>query len=249
MRRERKAELLVELQDSCDGCEGCDLHKGRDIVVFGEGSVGDGTLLIVGEAPGEEEDNCGYPFVGPAGRLMDELFLFQGHTKRLREIQEAYNDNRLINYEELRQFLVEDEQMFYTNMVLCRPPENRDPSPKEMHACRDRLWRTLRIIDPICVVALGKVALNGLMQSTQHKITKDHGRLYELKVPGEYAELRYPLFALVHPAFIAREGDHGRKDSWANKTEEELEELFELVDTTRNLIYGTPIPERPRRRK
>lgn len=241
---------MAELQDEYESCEKCDLCKGRDLAVFGEGSVGDGTVMLVGEAPGQEEDGCGYPFVGPAGRMLDELLLFQGHTKRLQEMQQRYNDNLLLDYEVLRQYLIEDEGLFYTNMVLCRPPENRDPSPKEMHSCRERLQRTIRIIDPICVVSLGKVALNGLMQSTKFKITKDHGRLYELKIPGEHVpEIRYPLFSLLHPSFIVREGNHDRKDSWANKTEDELEELFELVDETRNLIYGTPVPERPRRRR
>lgn len=235
--------VLEALQEETLECTLCELARTRSEVVFGEGSMDDGCIMFVGEAPGADEDATGLPFVGESGRFLDELLLFHGSSERLREMQEAYNQEKKLDYDQLREALREDERIFYTNVVCCRPPHNRDPNRAEMAACRPRLEKTIYLVDPIVIVTLGKVALNWLT-GKNFKITSDHGRLFEVTIQGRHVPLRYPVFPLVHPAMILREGDHDREGSWAQTTDRELTDLFEYVDATRNTIYGDPIPNR-----
>ena len=127
-----------QLKAAVSACTACPLHQGRTQAVFG---VGDESAdwLFVGEGPGAEEDARGEPFVGQAGKLLDNM-LAAISLKR-------------------------GENVYIANIVKCRPPGNRNPEPSEAHACEPFLHRQIELIRPKLIVALGKVAALNLLQS------------------------------------------------------------------------------------
>ena len=151
-------------------CVRCGLAETRTQVVFG---VGDphADLLFVGEGPGAEEDRLGQPFVGRSGKLLDQLVLEEMGLTR--------------------------EDFYIANVVKCRPPENRDPRPQEIEACRPWLEQQLALIAPRVVVTVGNFAARTLL-GTKDGITKLRGRSY----PFGSAVL-VPTF---HPAAVLRGG-------------------------------------------
>ncbi|KPK22111.1 MAG: uracil-DNA glycosylase [Dehalococcoidia bacterium SM23_28_1] len=122
---------LTELYDKIAVCPDCDLSRSRNRAVPGEGPE-DAEIMFVGEAPGFYEDQQGRPFVGPAGRLLEELLASIGLRR---------------------------DQVYIGNVIKCRPPENRDPLPKEIEACRKWLERQIEVIKPKVVVPLGRFSL------------------------------------------------------------------------------------------
>ncbi len=143
-------ESLDELGAIAAGCAACDLAQGRTNVVFGAGSK-DADVLIVGEAPGQQEDEMGLPFVGRSGQLLIKL---------LGEIE------------------LQREDVYIANVVKCRPPGNRDPRPDEIDACKRYLKRQIEIIDPTVVITLGNFSTKLLLVTTTG-ITRMRGRAYE----------------------------------------------------------------------
>ncbi len=131
-------------------CTECSLAEGRTNVVFGAGSP-DADVLIVGEGPGQKEDELGLPFVGRSGQLLDKL---------LGEIDLARED------------------VYIANVVKCRPPRNRDPRPDEIDACKGYLRRQIELIDPKVVLTLGNFSMK-LLLGTSTGITRMRGRAYE----------------------------------------------------------------------
>ncbi len=131
-----KPELLGALADSAHACRACSLRAGCRSVVFGEGDP-HARLLLVGEGPGQVEDEQARPFVGPAGQLLDRILLAAGFRR---------------------------EEVFITNVVMCRPPGNRVPLPEEVAACRPWLERKLAIIHPEIILCLGALALHTLVE-------------------------------------------------------------------------------------
>ncbi len=119
-----------ELAERIKACTDCRLSQGRNLAVPGEGK--DGSILFIGEAPGWHEDQMGRPFVGPAGKFLEELLGSIG-LKR--------------------------EEVFITNMVKCRPPGNRDPMPDEIEACRKYLDRQIEFLRSRAIVSLGRHSL------------------------------------------------------------------------------------------
>ncbi len=158
-----------ELRETCLSCEQCALCQTRTHVVFGDGNPKAG-ILFIGEAPGEQEDLSGKPFVGRGGQLLDDML-------------------SLID-------LQRDKHFFIANMVKCRPPANRDPSPQEQAACMGHLQAQIAILQPKIMVCLGRIAAQKLL-GKQFKITQDHGKWFE--VDGR------PTMALYHPAFLLRD--------------------------------------------
>ena len=122
---------LDELHERVRACTQCSLHKGRSLAVPGEGAP-NARVMIVGEGPGFQEDRLGRPFVGPAGQFLDQLLASVGLSR---------------------------EEVFITNMVKCRPPNNRDPFPGEIAACGAYLDEQLRLIQPQVIIPLGRHAL------------------------------------------------------------------------------------------
>ncbi len=173
--RER-AEALALVAAGAAGCTACKLSKGRKQVVFGSGNP-NAELMLVGEGPGAEEDRQGLPFVGPAGELL---------TKILRAID------------------VERSEVYIANVVKCRPPHNRDPEKDEIAACRGFLERQIELIQPRVIVALGRVAAQALLGTTEAL-----GRLR-----GRWHTVRgVPARATYHPAALLRYS-HYKRPTW-----------------------------------
>ena len=145
-----KERLFGELESKCRACTDCGLAEGRTNCVFGVGNR-DAALMFVGEAPGEQEDLQGIPFVGRAGQLLDR-YLYAVDIKR--------------------------EDVYIANILKCRPPHNRDPLPAEEDACIGFLREQVRLIRPRVIVCLGRIAAMRLI-SPDFKITRDHGKWYE----------------------------------------------------------------------
>ena len=139
-------ENWESLQSKCKTCDKCELHKTRTNCVFGVGNK-NADILFVGEAPGEQEDLSGTPFVGRAGQLLDK-FLYAVDIPR--------------------------DEVYIANILKCRPPKNRDPLPAEEDACIDYLREQVRLIQPKIIVCLGRIAAMRLIKP-DFKITKEHG--------------------------------------------------------------------------
>ena len=161
---------LVDVERQALACTRCPLAGGRTTVVFGVGDP-NADLMFVGEGPGEQEDLAGEPFVGRSGRFLDRLMLEEMGLTR--------------------------QQCYIANVVKCRPPNNRDPLPEEIAACRPYLERQLELIDPNVVVTLGNFASKLLLRTTEG-ITRLRGRAYHVD-----GRVFVPTF---HPAAVLRGG-------------------------------------------
>jgi len=158
------------------GCTRCRLAEGRTQVVFGIGNP-EADLMFVGEAPGFHEDKQGYPFVGQAGKLLDQL---------LGGIDMSRDD------------------VYIANVIKCRPPGNRDPMPDEIEACESHLFRQVELIQPKLVGTLGNFATK-LLSGKQTGITRVHGQEQQVTLGGREV-LLYPIYhpaaALYTPAML-----------------------------------------------
>ena len=139
-----------DLETACLSCEKCPLGKTRTNLVFGTGNK-NARLLFVGEAPGEQEDKTGIPFVGAAGQLLDR-YLFAVDIPR--------------------------EDVYIANVLKCRPPHNRDPRPDEEDACLDYLRNQLHLIEPDLIVCLGRISAMRLIKP-DFRITREHGTFFQ----------------------------------------------------------------------
>lgn len=129
-------ESWEALREAVRTCTRCELHRSRTQTVFGVGNPG-ARWMIIGEAPGAEEDRQGEPFVGPAGQLLTEM---------------------------LRAVGLERGDVFIANILKCRPPDNRDPGPAEVAACADHLAAQIRMVAPRLILAVGRIAAQSLLQ-------------------------------------------------------------------------------------
>jgi len=168
---ELKELKLKQIKQEVLNCRKCPLYKTRNYPVIGEGNHS-AKIMFVGEAPGEQEDKTGHPFCGRAGEILDQLLL-------------SINLNR--------------KEVYITNLLKCRPPQNRDPLPEEIKACSPYLLRQIELISPKIICPLGRYAMNFLMQRFGLKpdsISKIHGRVF--KVSGLFHSLI--IIPLYHPA-------------------------------------------------
>lgn len=168
MTPETKTDL-EKLREQAIGCTRCSLSEHRTQVVFGVGPE-KAPLMFVGEAPGKNEDQEGEPFVGRAGTFMDDL---------------------------LADLDIHRERVYITNVVKCRPPENRDPESEEMDACETYLSRQVKEVDPDVIVALGAVAAGRLTRSSK-RISKIRGEWHQYRD-------RRPVMPTYHPAYLLRQ--------------------------------------------
>jgi len=143
-------KTLAALEDNLNGCSRCSLCQQRNNIVFGAGHP-QARVVLVGEAPGREEDLQGYPFVGEAGKLLEKILL-------------AMNLSR--------------ETVYICNVIKCRPPGNRDPHPDEIVACEPFLKQQLAAIKPEIIITLGRFAAQTLLKTTT-PVGKLRGRWYE----------------------------------------------------------------------
>jgi uracil-DNA glycosylase len=181
-----RREELVALYDEVKDCHRCPLAEHRTNVVFGMGNA-DADLMFVGEAPGFHEDQQGLPFVGRAGKLLDQLLEEIGLERR--------------------------RDTFVANVLKSRPPGNRDPLPDEIDACKPYLLRQVELIQPKVICTLGNFSTKLLSGSSQG-ITRVHGRPQERRVGGLEVTL-YPLFhpaaALRSPPVLQQLRDDFRR--------------------------------------
>jgi uracil-DNA glycosylase family 4 len=160
-RREALKEVFAQAQE-CLRCS--ELAATRRTVVFGAGDA-DADLMFVGEAPGASEDEQGLPFVGQAGRLLEQL---------------------------LGEIGLKRENVFIANVLKCRPPGNRDPQPMEIENCREYLYRQVELIQPRVICTLGNFSTK-LLREDPTGITRLHGQP-EVLVVGRRAVRIYPIF-------------------------------------------------------
>ncbi|HYF59776.1 MAG TPA: uracil-DNA glycosylase family protein [Burkholderiaceae bacterium] len=161
-----------EIADAVSGCTACTLCASRRNTVFGAGPQ-PAPWMLIGEAPGEQEDERGEPFVGPAGQLLDRMLASIG-VDRPREA-------------------------FVANVLKCRPPRNRDPSPEEVARCEPYLLRQLELVRPRLVIALGRFAAQSLLR-TDATIASLRGRVHGIRA----GELTVPTVVTYHPAYLLR---------------------------------------------
>jgi DNA polymerase len=161
------AARLAALQESLRDCRGCGLSAGRTQVVFGAGDP-EARLMFVGEGPGFHEDRQGEPFVGQAGKLLTSL---------------------------LERIGLRRSDVYIANVVKCRPPENRDPSPDEIEACSPHLMEQIGIIRPQVVCTLGRFAAK-LLTGTELSMTAIHGKAKPMSLSG----VELVVFPVFHPA-------------------------------------------------
>ena len=140
-------EAMDKLQRECRSCRDCPLSQGRHNVVFGVGDP-ESELMFIGEGPGEQEDLQGEPFVGPAGKLLDDM---------------------------LEMIDLDRSRIYIANVVKCRPPHNRDPLQTEQDACIGYLRAQTKLLRPKIIVCLGRIAAMRLIDP-EFKITRDHGK-------------------------------------------------------------------------
>jgi DNA polymerase len=157
------------LAEAVRACTRCGLHATRTQTVFGVGRR-DAALMIIGEAPGAEEDRQGEPFVGPAGQLL----------------------NAMLNAIKLRR-----EDVYIANILKCRPPNNRDPSPEEASTCTSYLNRQIELLRPRVMLAVGRIAGQWLLQ-TELPIGRLRGQV------SKYGDSGIPLVVTYHPAYLLR---------------------------------------------
>jgi DNA polymerase len=162
------------------GCVRCGLHATRTQTVFGVGNL-HAPLLVVGEAPGADEDRQGEPFVGRAGQLLNAM---------------------------LRALRAPRETVYIANVLKCRPPGNRDPTPEEVRCCLPYLQRQIDLLAPRLMLAVGRIAAQNLL-ATDTPIGKLRGTVHR------FGTQRTPLIVTYHPAYLLRSPGEKRK-SWAD---------------------------------
>jgi DNA polymerase len=176
------ATTIDELEVHMKTCKACRLCNNRTQVVFDKGQRDKPLVMIVGEAPGSDEDNSGIPFVGAAGRKLHNILRFVGLKK---------------------------DSVYITNAVLCRPPNNRNPNPDELDACRWRLHLQVKLLQPELIILMGKVAVHqmwgapvkGALRSLFSNSINSHTTTVE--------DLTIPTVLTYHPSYLLRSGKKG----------------------------------------
>lgn len=151
----------------------CELRKVAKRSIAGAGNP-NAQIVFIGEAPGKKEDETGLPFIGASGKFLDEL---------------------------LDSIKIKREDVYITSIVKYRPPENRDPTPKEKNDCKEWLHEQLNSIKPLLVVFLGRHSMNHFFPEL--KISEVHGKLIQKTIPGIYTQYFIPLY---HPAAALYKG-------------------------------------------
>lgn len=172
------AGTLEDIRTDLGDCQRCKLGRTRTCLVFGVGNPA-ARLVLVGEAPGREEDEKGEPFVGEAGRLLDRILFAMGLSR---------------------------EEVYICNVLKCRPPNNRDPETDEVATCEPFLIRQLAAIQPEMIVALGRFAIQTLLQS-KAPISKLRGTWQQYQ--------GIPLMPTYHPAYLLR-NPNGKREVWSD---------------------------------
>ena len=161
-----KENLLEELKAECCNCKKCELGKTRINVVFSDGNPESAKAILIGEAPGENEDKTGIPFVGRAGKLLNEFLEKSGISRK--------------------------DDLYIINTVKCRPPQNRVPSDEEKSLCSNYLLKQIEIVNPEVIIFCGSTALKSFYPK-KTPISKIRGELLELEIGGKVRKC-VPIF-------------------------------------------------------
>lgn len=247
-----KARWLEQMREGWSQCQACKLAPLRKNVVFGYGNP-EAQVLVVGEAPGKNEDMQGRPFVGEAGELLDKYLASTSVDPRLIEIVQEMDESGTFKSREAREILL--NYVFYTNVVSCRPPENRDPSKDEILACRTRLLEIIYTVDPVVILTVGRVSLEALMGKAI-QITRDRGTVFDLEIPARpipglpARKIKYPCLAILHPSYLMRINDFSQEDGMSDKTFYDILKGMRIVDEFNWHHFGIKQPkERPKPEK
>jgi len=169
---------MQQLKAEITACTKCELSRARNHVIFGEGNH-HAEIMLIGEAPGADEDRVGRPFIGKSGMLLDKILAACGFTR--------------------------EQHVFISNIVRCRPPNNRVPTETEVQSCIPYLFRQIELIDPKILIPMGATALKRLLGDNTIKISKVRGRWLHL-----HDRLVMPVY---HPAALLRNPGL-KKDTW-----------------------------------
>ena len=174
-------DQLDIIKAKCENCTKCPLYKTRTNSVFSYGNP-QSKIMLIGEAPGEQEDLQGKPFVGRSGQLLDKILECVGFSR--------------------------NENIYICNTIKCRPPNNRNPLPKEKEACREYLDAQIEIIKPKIILLCGAVAVSSMIPNNKLGITKIHGKWFD----GPYNSKMMPIY---HPAYLLRNPSNEKdKPKW-----------------------------------
>lgn len=152
-----KKSLLENIQNKCKNCASCGLHKTRNNIVFSDGNPETASIVLIGEAPGENEDLQGLPFVGRAGKLLNDY------------LQEAG--------------LSRENDLYIINIVKCRPPNNRVPTNKEKSTCKPFLAEQILAVNPKLILLCGSTAMSEFLN--EGKITEVHGKIFDIEISNK----------------------------------------------------------------
>ena len=183
---------LNNLKERIENIDNCELKKSAKQIVFSDGSF-ESSIMIVGEGPGQKEDELGKPFVGDAGQLLNKM---------------------------LEAIKIKRENVYITNVVNYRPPNNRKPEPSEINRYSEFLRQHISIIDPKILILMGSTAMEALFGS-KIKISKERGIWKEIIINNK----TYLVMITFHPAYLLRQADQ-KKYSWAD-----LKEIRKKIDS------------------
>ena len=181
-------EELARIKEQCLVCQKCPLGKTRTNIVFSDGNPDKARAILIGEAPGENEDKTGTPFVGRAGKLLNEFLEQVGISRK--------------------------DDLYIINTVKCRPPQNRVPSDEEKALCEEYLLKQIEIIDPEVMIFCGATALKSFY-SQKVQISKIRGEVLEIEIAGKIRKcvpifhpsylLRYHSLEVGSPRYLMTE--------------------------------------------
>ncbi len=169
-----KKGCLDIVREKCENCQDCILGKTRKNVVFSDGNPETAKIVLIGEAPGETEDETGTPFVGRAGRLLNQFLEEAGISRQ--------------------------DDLYIINTVKCRPPENRVPTEVEKTLCERFLTAQIDIMNPKAIIFCGATSLKSFWDDKKVQISKVRGKWFDVTVNGK----TYPAMAIFHPSYLLR---------------------------------------------
>jgi DNA polymerase len=180
------SETLEHIAAGIASCRMCALCERRKNTVPGEGSTSP-QAMVIGEAPGADEDAQGRPFVGPAGQLLDKMLMAIGLSRQT--------------------------NCFIANILKCRPPNNRDPEPDERAACLHFLESQILLLRPQAILCAGRVSAQTLLQTTATMASLRNGKRWEYTLMKDGEEITFPLFATYHPSALLR-NEGWKRPAW-----------------------------------
>lgn len=169
-----KKECLDIVQAKCENCQDCILGKTRHNVVFSDGNPETARIVLIGEAPGETEDETGKPFVGRAGKLLNQFLEEAGISRQ--------------------------DDLYIINTVKCRPPENRVPTDVEKALCERYLTAQIDIMNPQAIIFCGATSLKSFWSDKKVQISKVRGNWFDVTINGK----TYKAMAIFHPSYLLR---------------------------------------------